>query len=217
MPACVSYAIPDLCPTISLERDDAPLFSAIPHLLMASLCRVLGHRRACSPLQNDRFSDASLSLGWFPWGTALRPETAARKQKTDGPSVGKVGPRFLSCVLNIHRRRPGNSQTLCKPTATHVTRRVEVACDRLQPREPPNTHAAIGGIAHTSLPGDLHAIRLSSILRGLSISLSVSLPRSLSPYPFLALFKRSSVSYEAHSWQYRMSLPLIKIKKLTAP
>ncbi len=59
--------------------------------------------------------------------TCKRHVSPARR--TDAFSDGKAGPRFLSCVLNIHRRRPGNIQTLCKPTATHVTQRVKVACD----------------------------------------------------------------------------------------
>jgi hypothetical protein len=76
--------------------------------------------------------------------TCKRHVSPARR--TDALSDGKVGPRFLSCVLNIHRRRPGNIQTLCKPTATHVTHRVKVARDRFQPREPPNIELAIVGI-----------------------------------------------------------------------
>ena len=59
-------------------------------------------------------------------------------KNTDVHAVGKVRPRFLSCVLNIHRRHPGNSQMLCKLAATHAPPRVEVRLDRLQPKKPPS-------------------------------------------------------------------------------
>jgi hypothetical protein len=64
-------------------------------------------------------------------------------QKTDDQAVGKVRPRFLSCVLNIHRRHPGNSQMLCKLAATHAPPRVEVRHDRLQPKKPPRRDSTL--------------------------------------------------------------------------
>ena len=64
-------------------------------------------------------------------------------EKTDELAVGKVRPRFLSCVLNIHRRHPGNSQMLCKLAATHAPPRVKVKPDRLQPKKPPHRESLV--------------------------------------------------------------------------
>ena len=67
-----------------------------------------------------------LSEGWRPFGPRRLGGTAQRIE-----------------YIYIHRRHPGNSQTLGKLAATHAPPRVKVKPDRLQPKKPPHRESLV--------------------------------------------------------------------------